>query len=73
MPEQSTDAAAKLKKLGERLRAGIAKRHPIADKGLEIVRQTVREEWRREQEIKRSRPVPPPSKSRVRKPPEPER
>jgi hypothetical protein len=56
MPEKSTDAGAKLKKLGERLRAGIAKRHPITDKNLDIVRQTMREEWQREQTAKRSKP-----------------
>jgi hypothetical protein len=73
MPEQSTDAAAKLKKLGERIRAGIAKRHPIADKSLDIVRQTVREEWQREQTAKRSKPPITRAKTRDRKPPEPER
>lgn len=68
MPEQSTDAAAKLKKLGERIRAGIAKRHPIADKSLDIVRQTVREEWQREQTAKgkTTRHI---SKSKDREPP----
>jgi hypothetical protein len=73
MPEKLTDAAAKLKKLGERIRAGIAKRHPIADKGLDIVRQTVREEWQREQTAKRNKPSITPTKTRDKKPPEPER
>ncbi len=73
MPEESTDAAAKLKKLGERIRAGIAERHPIEDKSLETVRQTVREEWQREQTAKRSKPSITPTKTRDRKPPEPER
>ena len=59
MPEKTTDAAAKLKKLGERIRDGFAKRHPIADKSLDIVRQTVREEWQREQTAKRGKRVAP--------------
>ena len=73
MPDQSTDAEAKLTKLGARIRAGIAQRHPIADKSLETVRQTVREEWQREQTAKRSKPSVTPTKTRDRKPPEPER
>ncbi len=73
MPEQSTDAEAKLKKLGERIRAGIAKRHPIADNSLDVVRQTVREEWQREQTAKRSKPSITPPKTRDKNPPEPER
>jgi len=73
MPEKITAAAAKLKKLGERIRDGIAKRHPIATKTLDIVRQTVREEWQREQTAKRSKPPITRAKTRDRKPPEPER
>ncbi len=73
MPEKTIAAVAKLKKLGERIRAGIAKRHPIPDKCLDIVRQTVREEWQREQTAKRSKPSVTPTKTRDRKPPEPER
>jgi hypothetical protein len=73
MPEQSTDATAKLKMLGERIRAGIAKQHPVADNSLDIVRQTVREEWQREQTAKRGKPSITPTKTRDRKPPEPER
>ena len=73
MPEKITDAAAELKKLGERIRDGIAKRHPIASKSLDTIRQTVREEWQREQTVKRSKPTITRPKTRDRKPPEPER
>jgi len=72
MPEKNTDAAAKLKKLGERVRAGFAKRHPIAEKSLDTIRQTVREEWQREQTVKRSKPLPKRTKTRDQKPPEPD-
>lgn len=73
MADNITDAAAKLKKLGQRIRDGWAKRHPIADKSLETIRRAVREEWQREQVAKRDKPPPARSKSRDRKPPEPER
>ena len=73
MPDENTDAAAKLKKLGERIRDGIAKRHPIASKSLDTIRQTVREEWQREQAIKRAKPTAPDvSKTRKPEPPEPD-
>lgn len=70
MPEKNTDAAKKLKKLGERVRAGFAKRHPIASESLDTIRQTVREEWQREQTAKRSKALPGRAKTRERKPPE---
>jgi hypothetical protein len=74
MPEEHTDAEAKLKKLGERVRDGWAKRHPIPERSLETVRQTVREEWEREQAAKRGKRIAPNvTKDRDRKPPEPER
>lgn len=70
MPDDNTDAATKLKKLGQRARAGWQRQHPIPDQSLETVRQTVREEWQREQTQNRSKPSP--SKTRERKPPEPD-
>ena len=75
MPNENTDAEAKLKKLGERVRQGWAKQHPTPEKSLETVRQTVREEWQREQAVKRSKPsiTPTKTKTRNRKPPTPGR
>ena len=49
MPNQNTDAEAALQKLGHRLRLGWAKKHPIPDKSLESVKNTVREQWEQEQ------------------------
>jgi len=72
MPNQETDAEAALKKLGQRLRAGHAKQHPVSDKSLETVRSTVREQWEQEQQVKQEKPVPPPTKGKQRKPPEPD-
>lgn len=73
MPDDNTDAQAKLKKLGERVRNGWAKQNPMPEKSRETVRQAVREEWEREQTAKRGKSVTPePTKSRNRKPPEPE-
>ena len=73
MPDDNTDSAAKLKKLGQRVRDGFAKQHPMAGQSLETVRQTVREEWEREQTVKRGKRIAPDvTKPRARKPPEPD-
>jgi hypothetical protein len=73
MPDQNTDAEAALQKLGHRVRLGWAKKHPIPDKSLESVKNTVREQWEQEQTIKReSKPAPSPAKDRKPKPPGPD-
>ena len=73
MPDENTDAAAKLKKLGQRVRDGWAKQHPMPEQSIQTVRQTVREEWEREQAAKRGkRTAPDVTKPRDRKPPEPD-
>ncbi|HEX3797386.1 MAG TPA: hypothetical protein VH413_01695 [Verrucomicrobiae bacterium] len=69
MPNENTDAEAALKKLGHRVRLGWAKKHPIPDKSLESVKNTVREQW--EQEQTASKPAPSPAKDQKPKPPEP--
>lgn len=73
MPNNDTDAEAKLKKLGQRVRDGWAKQHAMPAQSMETVRQTVREEWEREQTAKRGKPSPGRAKTQERKPPEPER
>ena len=73
MPNKHTDAEAALKKLGHYLRLGWAKKHPVSDKSLESVKNTVREQWEKEQVTERpSKPAPSPEKDRGPKPPEPE-
>ena len=73
MADQNTDAGTKLQKLGQRLRAGLAKQ-PVAEKSLETVRGAVREQWEKEQAAKRDlKPVPDEPKSPQRQPDEPER
>ena len=73
MPNKHTDAEAALKKLGHHLRLGWAKKHPVSDKSLESVKNTVREQWEKEQVTERpSKPAPSPEKDRGPKPPEPE-
>ena len=73
MPNQKTDAEAALKKLGDRLRLGWAKEHPVSDKSLESVKNTVREQWEKEQVTERpSKPAPAPAKDKSRKPEEPD-
>ena len=74
MPNQNTDAEAALQKLGQRMRLGWARKHPIPDKSLESVKATVREQWEQEQTTSRaSKPATSPTKDRQPKPPEPER
>jgi hypothetical protein len=71
MPNQNTDADAALKKLGNHVRLGWAKKHPISDKSLESVRDTVREQWEMERQTTRTAKPAPPAKSKSRKPEEP--
>ena len=69
MPKQNPDAEAALKKLGDHLRLGWAKKHPVSDKSLESVKNTVREQWEKEQVTERpSKPAPAPAKDKSRKP-----
>jgi len=73
MPNKHTDAEAALKKLGDHLRLGWAKKHPVSDKSLESVKNTVREQWEKEQVAERpSKPAPAPAKNKSRKPSEPD-
>jgi hypothetical protein len=69
MPNENTDAEAALQKLGHRVRLGWAKKHPIPDKSLESVKNTVREQWEKEQIAERpSKSAPAPAKDKSRKP-----
>ena len=73
MPEQNTDAEAKLKKLGQRLRQGWAKQHPVPQQSIDTVRDAVRQEWEREQAVaQRTTGRQGPPKTRGRKPDEPD-
>jgi hypothetical protein len=74
MPNQNTDAEAALQKLGHRLRLGWAKKHPVSDKSLESVKNTVREQWEQEQQTKTAKkPAKTQTKTPPRKPSEPDR
>lgn len=68
MPHEQQDAEAALRKLGQRVRAGYTRQHPISEKSLETVRTTVREEW--EEERKAEQQAKPPTPGRGKKPPE---
>lgn len=71
MPKKSTDAEAALQKLGQRLRAGMAKQHPAQH--LDAVRSAVREQYEQEQQTPRaSKPAPDAAKRQERQPPEPD-
>ena len=48
MSDDNTEAAAMLRKLGERVRAGWAKLHPVSDKHLAAVRAAVAKQWEQE-------------------------
>jgi hypothetical protein len=72
MPDDQTEAARKLQKLGERLRAGFAILHPAQH--LDTTRAAVREQWETERTAKRAKPVEPsaPKKTKGRAPEQPE-
>lgn len=73
MPDQNTDAESALRKLGQRLRQGWAKKHPTTEKTIDTIKDTVREQWEQEQQATRSQPLKPgPTKDQQKKPPEPE-
>ena len=69
MPNQHTDAEAKLQKLGQRLRAGHAKQHPTQN--LDTVRAAVREQYEQEQKAERGKTITPPTPKKEREPKEP--
>lgn len=64
MPREPRDAEAALKKLGQRVRAGWAKKHPITERSRQTVRTAVREQWELEQKAKRERGQKPPTKNK---------
>ncbi len=72
MPNQNTDAELALRKLGERLRAGWVKKHPVPEQSLKTVREAVRGQWEREQ-VERQNKKGTPQAGKGRKPPEPDR
>jgi hypothetical protein len=72
MPNQKTNAEAALQKLGQRIRSGWSKQHPIAEQSLDTVRTTVRQDWEQEQQAKRTKKPTAPTKTRHRKPDEPD-
>jgi hypothetical protein len=72
MPKQNPDAELALHKLGQRIRDGWAKKHPIPDKSLETVKNAVREQYEQEQDAKRNPSVEPPNPTPEREPHEPE-
>jgi len=58
MPDDTTQDADKLRKLGQRIREGFAKEHPVPGKSLETVRDAVRKAWEQERADKQERPPP---------------
>lgn len=69
MANQETDAAAKLRKLGARVRANFAKKHPATPQQVEAIRNTIRQEWERKRVEQKTVVPPPATKSKSRKPP----
>ncbi len=71
MPKKTTDAEAALQKLGQRLRAGMAEKHPTPSLG--TVRGAVRAQYEQEQAAEReAKPVPSPAREPKKQPPEPD-
>ena len=74
MPKITPDAEESLRKLGQRLREGWAKEHPVPAKSLQAVKEAVRDQWEQEQETKKVKEpepdVPPPAPDREAEEPE---
>lgn len=49
MPERLTPLEIKFRKFSERLHRGLARLHPVTEQHLDVVRQTVRQQWAQEQ------------------------
>lgn len=71
MADQNTEAAAKLEKLGARLRQAVAAQHPTQERDIQTALEAVREQWEQEQEAQRLK-KPTPSKTQEREPEPPE-
>jgi hypothetical protein len=50
VPNDHTEAEAKLIKLGQIFRQGLAKKYPASERSLETVRRTIREQREKEQQ-----------------------
>lgn len=71
MPTRKPNAEASLRKLGQRLRAGVARQHPAGERSRQTVRQAIQAQHERTQQAQR--PASPAAPARQPKPPEPER
>lgn len=60
MPEHESEFEKNLREVGRRLRAGLARRHPVTEQRLAAVREVVRRQW----ELKQQR-----AQDEARKPP----
>ena len=72
MPREQKEAEGALQKLGQRIRAGWSKQHPVPNQSLETIRTTVRQDWEQDQQAKRTKKPSAPTKTRHRKPDEPD-
>ena len=57
-PNQA-DAEDRLHKLGQKVREGWEKRHPTPDKDVEFFKDSIREQWEKEQAAEREKPSAP--------------
>jgi hypothetical protein len=71
MSNPNPDAELALHQLGQRIRQGFAKKHPVRQQSLEAVKEPIREQYEQEQELER-RKTPTPDAGRAPEPPEPE-
>jgi hypothetical protein len=73
MPKPNPDAEFALHNLGQRIRKGFAHKHPVEQKTLDTVKDTIREQYEQEQEAEREKtPDPQAEKAKEPQPPEPE-
>lgn len=73
-PKPPDDIEANLRKLGQHIREGWAKKHVPSERSLQTVRDAVREQWQKEREEALNKPATPePEKTIEREPDEPDR
>lgn len=74
MADQNTEAAAKLEKLGARLRQAVAAQHPTQERDIQTALGAVREQWEQEQEaLRQKKSAPGKGPQREPEPPEADR
>jgi hypothetical protein len=72
MTKPNPDAEIALHKLAQRIRQGVAQKHPVQEKTLGAIKDAIREEYEAEQQAKRDKDAASPQNPPTRQPEPPE-